>query len=102
MLTSHMAVNASESSKYAFLWIWFSSIIEQGASQEKRLGFELLVEEWGTSGRYRPTVKHLLDLLVRGEMFAPADYLAIDVLNGESLSHSYCQNGSCAGIFMLF
>ncbi|CAG0897354.1 unnamed protein product [Darwinula stevensoni] len=60
------------------------SIIEQGASQEKQLGFELLVEEWGTSGQSRPTVEHLLDLLVRGEMFAPADYLAIDVLNEEA------------------
>lgn len=39
-----------------------------------------MFEEWGTSGRSRPTIGHLLQLLVRIEYFRAADYVAVDIL----------------------
>lgn len=42
----------------------------------------ILFEEWGTSGRSinRPTMGHLLRLLVRIELFRAADYVAVSIL----------------------
>lgn len=42
----------------------------------KRSPSLILLEEWGTSGRVRPTVGHLLQLLVRIVYFRAADYVA--------------------------
>lgn len=49
-----------------------------------RLAAEILIDEWGTSGRIRPNLAHLLQLLVKAELFRAADYVACDLLNGES------------------
>uniref|UniRef100_A0A1B0CKR1 Tube Death domain-containing protein n=2 Tax=Lutzomyia longipalpis TaxID=7200 RepID=A0A1B0CKR1_LUTLO len=46
-----------------------------------RLAAEVLMEEWGTSGRIRPNLSHLLQLLVKAELFRAADYVACDLLN---------------------
>ncbi|XP_059611496.1 protein Tube [Phlebotomus argentipes] len=45
-----------------------------------RLAAEILMDEWGTSGRIRPNLAHLLQLLVKAELFRAADYVA-DLLN---------------------
>lgn len=42
---------------------------------------EILFDEWGTSGRIRPTLGHLLHLLIRAELFKAADYVAVKLLN---------------------
>jgi hypothetical protein len=42
--------------------------------------FEILIDEWGTSGRKRPLVEDLINLLVRIENFQAADYLNNDIL----------------------
>lgn len=40
-----------------------------------------MFEEWGTSGRIRPTIGHLLALLVRVELFRAADFVAVQILS---------------------
>lgn len=55
-------------------------MIEEAASTG-RLPAHILFEEWGTSGRTRPTVAHLLNLLVEASLYRAADYLAVDILN---------------------
>lgn len=58
-------------------------MIETAATKDKRLAAEIFLDEWGTMGRKRPTVGILINLLVKTELFRAADYLAVDVLNGE-------------------
>lgn len=36
----------------------------------------ILIDEWGSSGKLRPTVGHLLQLLIKLELFLAADYVA--------------------------
>lgn len=43
----------------------------------------ILIDEWGTMGRNRPKVYHLLNLLIRCQLFRAAEYVA--QLMGESL-----------------
>ncbi|XP_054003781.1 uncharacterized protein LOC128889807 [Hylaeus anthracinus] len=59
------------------------SAIEQAAQQQKRSAAEIFLDEWGTMGRNRPTLRTLLDLLVKAELFRAADYLAGNVLKEE-------------------
>lgn len=47
-----------------------------------KLPGHILFEEWGTSGRVRPTVANLMELLVHANLFRAADYLA-EILQGE-------------------
>lgn len=54
------------------------------ASSSGRLPGHILFDEWGTSGKTRPTVAHLLQLLVQANLYRAADYLAVDILHGES------------------
>ena len=42
--------------------------------------FEILIDEWGTSGRKRPLVTDLINLLVLIENFQAADYLNDNIL----------------------
>lgn len=55
----------------------------ENASGTKLAG-HILFEEWGTSGRERPTVGHLLDLLTKTSLYRAADYVAIHILQGRS------------------
>lgn len=48
---------------------------------QRRLPAMILFEEWGTSGRKRPTVSDLLELLIKVELFRAADFVAEDILN---------------------
>lgn len=57
------------------------------ASSTGRLPGHILFEEWGTSGRIRPTVAHLLQLLVEASLYRAADYLAVDILHGKRLTN---------------
>ncbi|CAK9800808.1 Protein Tube [Anthophora quadrimaculata] len=59
------------------------SIIEQAAQQQRRSAAEIFLSEWGTMGKNRPTLRILLNLLVKAELFRAADYVAGDILNDE-------------------
>lgn len=39
-----------------------------------------MLDEWGSSGRIRPTLGHLLQLLTELKLFLVADYIAVDLL----------------------
>lgn len=58
-------------------------IIETVSNKQGRTPTEILFDEWGTSGRVRPTVGNLLDLLIKVQLMRAADYVAIKLLNGE-------------------
>ncbi|XP_017887794.1 protein Tube [Ceratina calcarata] len=66
------------------------SMIEQAAQQQKRSGAEIFLSEWGTMGKRRPTLRVLLDLLVKAELFRAADYLAGDILKEELPKRPNC------------
>lgn len=64
-------------------------MIENASVQQSRSCTEIFFEEWGTSARKRPTVRFLLDLLVKAELFRGADYVAEKLLNGKFKYVSY-------------
>lgn len=59
-------------------------MIEQAAQQQRRSAAEIFLAEWGTMGKHRPTLRTLLNLLVKAELFRAADYVAGDVLKGST------------------
>ncbi|XP_042216335.1 interleukin-1 receptor-associated kinase 4-like isoform X2 [Homarus americanus] len=60
-------------------------LISEECGRDRREGFEVLLEEWGTSGRCRPTVQDLVSLLRLTKLYRAMDYLTMDVLHGEPL-----------------
>lgn len=56
--------------------------IERASIDQGRSPSTILLEEWGTSGRVRPTMGHLLQILVQLQLFRAADYVAVDILRG--------------------
>lgn len=60
-------------------------LIENASIKQNRMSTEILFEEWGTSGKKRPTVGNLLELLIKAELFRAADFVAINFLNGKHL-----------------
>lgn len=52
------------------------------ASRSGRHPAHILFEEWGTSGQRRPTLNHLLQLLINSDLYRAADYVAVDILKG--------------------
>lgn len=60
-------------------------LVSEECARDRREGFEVLVEEWGTSGRKRPTVGDLVALLQLAKLYRAMDYLTVNVLNGEPL-----------------
>lgn len=59
---------------------YFCSMIEQTACKDKRNAAQMFLDEWSTMGRKRPTLRTLLELLMRAELFRAADYIACDIL----------------------
>lgn len=56
--------------------------VEEAGNQQRRPCAEIFLEEWGCSGRNRPTVADLLELLIEAELYAAADYVSVDLLKG--------------------
>lgn len=52
-------------------------LIKEHAAETNRKCTEVLIDEWGTSGIARPTIKTLLDVLVKAQIFRAADEVAI-------------------------
>ena len=57
------------------------SIIEQAAQQQGN-AVEIFLSEWGTMDKKRPTLRFLLGLLIKAQLFRAADYVAGELLNG--------------------
>ncbi|KAK3921185.1 Interleukin-1 receptor-associated kinase 4 [Frankliniella fusca] len=55
-------------------------MIEDAGEKQKRSCAEIFLEEWGCSGRKRPTLADLLNLLKEAELYKAADYVAIKLL----------------------
>ncbi|XP_046400183.1 interleukin-1 receptor-associated kinase 4-like [Ischnura elegans] len=55
-------------------------IVECASGKYRRPCSEILLDEWGCSGRKRPTLALLLDLLVKASLFRAADYVAVELL----------------------
>lgn len=66
------------------------SMIEQAAQQQKRNAAEIFLSEWGTMGKKRPTLRILLLLLTKAELFRAADYLAGNILKEELPKRPEC------------
>ncbi|XP_076681785.1 interleukin 1 receptor associated kinase 4 tube [Andrena cerasifolii] len=66
------------------------SMIEQAAQQQRRSAAEIFLAEWGTMGKHRPTLRTLLNLLVKAELFRAADYVAGDILKEELPKRPKC------------
>ncbi|XP_066997494.1 interleukin-1 receptor-associated kinase 4 isoform X2 [Anabrus simplex] len=64
-------------SKYTFEHF---KMIEHAGVNQKRPCSEILLEEWSTSGRKRPNLSLLLELLLKAELFRAAEYVAVDLL----------------------
>lgn len=56
------------------------SIIDQVVEKHRENGAKILLEEWSTMGRLRPTLGTLLNLLIKAELFRAADYVAGEIL----------------------
>lgn len=57
------------------------NIVEQMARKYNHNAAEILLDEWSTMGRERPTLQILLDLLIKAELFRAADYVASEILH---------------------
>lgn len=58
-------------------------MVSEECARDKREGFEVLMEEWGTSGRKRPTIGDLIAILQLAKLYRAMDYLTVTVLNGK-------------------
>jgi len=56
-------------------------LVERHGIMNRRLAGDILLDEWSTSGRIRPTVETLFDLLQECQLFRAADYVAEEILN---------------------
>lgn len=50
-------------------------------ASNSRLCSEILLDEWSTSGKIRPTVEILYKLLQKCQLYRAADYIAIEILD---------------------
>ena len=65
------------------------NIIENYSRQTGKLGMDVLLDEWGTSGRVRPTVADLYLLCSSLELFRAADFLLEQLMGGEKPSRTF-------------
>lgn len=56
------------------------SLVERHSLSTKKLPAEILLDEWSTSGRVRPTGETLYELLQECQLFRAADYVATEIL----------------------
>ncbi|XP_044754822.1 probable LRR receptor-like serine/threonine-protein kinase At2g28960 [Coccinella septempunctata] len=60
-------------------------LIEAASQKLKKTGTEILLDEWGCSGRVLPSVGHLLHLLLSAELYRAADYVSVKILSRNSI-----------------
>lgn len=59
----------------------YSRFIEMASKTQRKSCSEIFLEEWGTSGMIRPSLKVLMDLLYDIKLIRAADCIA-KILNG--------------------
>ncbi|CAD1479398.1 unnamed protein product, partial [Heterotrigona itama] len=82
----HTRAHGTLESKPSFSLVATSNLrstIEQAAAQQQGNAVEIFLSEWGTMGKKRPTLRLLLSLLTKAELFRAADYVAGELLNEE-------------------
>ena len=62
----------------------FFSIIENEAFRSGKTPFEVLLSEWGTMGRRRPTVRRLLIYCLELELLRAASHIAHEMMGCKS------------------
>ncbi|XP_035701706.1 interleukin-1 receptor-associated kinase 4 isoform X2 [Folsomia candida] len=73
-------LNPTGSSKYSAEDVF---LVERHARKTGAYGGEILLDEWSTSGKNRPTAETLLHLLIQCNLFRAADYVATEILGEE-------------------
>ena len=58
------------------------NILDKHSKQTGKQGMDILLDEWGTSGRVRPTVTDLFSLCHSLELYRAADFIQQDLLGG--------------------
>jgi hypothetical protein len=58
-------------------------VVEDASMRHKKYCADILLREWGTCGKVRPSLGHLKYLLEKAELFRAADFVAVDVLKQE-------------------
>ena len=58
------------------------NIIDKYSKQTGKQGMDILLDEWGTSGRVRPTVSDLFRLCESLELYRASDFIIEDLLGG--------------------
>ena len=77
---AHVKISQDDqSNKYSSYHV---NIIDKHSKQTGKPGMEILLDEWGTSGRIRPTVEDLYRLYDSLELFRASDYILDDILGG--------------------
>lgn len=70
-------------------------LIEQASHRTGKPGMDILIDEWGTSGKIRPTVEDLLRLCYEQDLIRAADFVRNDILGGDVMFDlNNWQNGS--------
>lgn len=65
-------------------------MVQDAGEKQNRSCSEIFLEEWGCSGRKRPTLADLLTLLKKAELYKAADYVAIQLLKESRPSRPVC------------
>ena len=61
--------------------VFFARILETAVRNgQANSGFELLIDEWGTMGKTRPTVNDIFNMSLEMEAFAAASYISEEIL----------------------
>ena len=58
-------------------------IIETHSRQTGKLGMDILIDEWGTSGKVRPTVEDLYLLCDELQLYRASDFILENMMDGE-------------------
>ncbi|KAL0276875.1 UNVERIFIED_CONTAM: hypothetical protein PYX00_004346 [Menopon gallinae] len=58
-------------------------LIQSAGEKHNRSYTEILLDEWGTSGKVRPTVMTLLEVLLKAQFFRAADFVAVELLHDD-------------------
>lgn len=66
---------------FIYIQLLYFRLIEQAGITQRRSCAEIFLEEWGTSGRIRPDLAYLVQLLGKAQLFRAADYVT-DLLKG--------------------
>lgn len=72
--------NVNSKAKYS---VEFIRLIESAGEKQSRSCTEILLDEWGTSGKVRPNVNTLLQVLVKAQLFRAAEYVSVEILKGK-------------------